>query len=418
MAALLAAPAGQAGAQEMMEGTPRASRFDLGVYAGGSATSRWYESRTITLNGTDTPRENDDRQAFKPGYAPAFGAHATFWATPMFGLRLHGAYVPMRVPSLSDGFFDIFNEAGNRQAYALNSYFYDLNLAARPFIRSDNWYRGVYLFAGGGGLTVDLAGEDRPGCEPGTFAQAACLSYEPDHATVGQGTAGAGIDLLRFTEMLGVFGEIAAHVYDSPVHVGDGFIGPITQPTGSTVRIADDRTAVTTRVVIGLKAMFGNLIPPPVVVPPPPPPLPMPEAPVVQPTPPPPVIDMQTVQVCVVQDGNLRNVDVMYNPTRGDTTVNGQPFATAFPTGAQYAANATWFINNERVMFQNRRFVKYGLPRVLGVNEVTRVGDHMGVPVFAEMGQTRPDVIYVPVRPGCEFQPYQVETKAGSVRGE
>jgi hypothetical protein len=69
-------------------------------------------------------------------------------------------------------------------------------------------------------------------------------------------------------------------------------------------------------------------------------------------------------------------------------------------------------------MFQGRRFVKYGLARVLGVNEVTRVGDHMGVPVFAEMGQTRPDVIYVPVRPGCEFQPYQVETKTGSVRGE
>ncbi|HEX8359087.1 MAG TPA: hypothetical protein VF613_03145, partial [Longimicrobium sp.] len=86
-------------------------------------------------------------------------------------------------------------------------------------------------------------------------------------------------------------------------------------------------------------------------------------------------------------------------------------------TGAQYAANATWFINNEPVMFQNRRFVKYGLPRVLGVNEVTRVGDFQGVPVFAEAGQTRPDVIYVPVRPGCEFQPYQTEVKTGGVRG-
>jgi hypothetical protein len=417
MAALLAVPAGQAGAQEMMMGTPRASRFDLGVYAGGSATSRWYESRTVTLNGTDAARDNDDRQVFKPGYSPAFGAHATFWTTPMFGLRLHGAYVPMRVPSLSEGFFDLFTEAGNRQAYALNSYFYDLNLAARPFIRSDNWYRSVYLFAGGGGLTVDLAGEDRLGCEPGTFSRAACLSYTPDHATVGQGTAGAGIDLLRFTEMLGVFGEIAAHVYDSPVHVGDGFIAPIRAPTGSTVRIADDRTAVTTRVVIGLKAMFGNLIPAPVMAPPPPPP-PMIEPPVVQPTPPPPVIDMQTIQICVVQDGNLMNVTGMYNPAAGDTTVNGQPFATAHPMGAQYAANAPWYINNEPLMFQGRRLVKYGLPRVLGVNEVTRVGEFMGVPIFAEAGQTRPDVVYVPVRPGCEFQPYQSEVKTGSVRGE
>jgi hypothetical protein len=27
-------------------------------------------------------------------------------------------------------------------------------------------------------------------------------------------------------------------------------------------------------------------------------------------------------------------------------------------------------------------------------------------------------VLYIPVRPGCEFQPYQLEVKAGGVRGE
>jgi hypothetical protein len=39
--------------------------------------------------------------------------------------------------------------------------------------------------------------------------------------------------------------------------------------------------------------------------------------------------------------------------------------------------------------------------------------------VFAEPGADarRPEVIYVPTRPGCEFQPYQAEAKAGSVRG-
>jgi hypothetical protein len=126
---------------------------------------------------------------------------------------------------------------------------------------------------------------------------------------------------------------------------------------------------------------------------------------------------MTDIQVCVVQDGNLTSVNAQYS-SAGDTTVNGQPFAMAHPMGAQYAGNATWYINNERVMFQGRRFVKYGLPRVLGVNDVTRMGEFQGVPLFAEMGQTRPDVVYVPVRPGCEFQPYQVETKTGSVRGE
>jgi hypothetical protein len=61
------------------------SRFDVGVYAGGSLTSRWYESRTLTLNGTTTPIENDDAQDYAPGYAPVFGAQVTAWALPGWG---------------------------------------------------------------------------------------------------------------------------------------------------------------------------------------------------------------------------------------------------------------------------------------------------------------------------------------------
>jgi len=90
----------------------------------------------------------------------------------------------------------------------------------------------------------------------------------------------------------------------------------------------------------------------------------------------------------------------------------------AYPTTGAYAANATWFINNEPITFNNRRYVKYGLPRVLGVSEVTRGGDYQGVGVFTEAGATgAPEVIYLPVRPGCEFQPYQLEQKTGAVRG-
>ena len=409
---LAASTAGAADAQEEM-GTPRISRFDLGVYVGGSLTSRWYESRTVTLNGTTEPVRNDDSQEFSPGYAPVFGAQATYWLMPMLGVRANALYAPMRNPAPSDGFFDAGDNIGDREFYLVNSYFYDLSLALRPFVRSDNWYRTAYLFAGGGGLTSNVAG-DANACEPFTRAQGACLHLDQDFATVGQGTAGAGITLLGLTSSLGLFGELAAHIYDSPVHVGDGWTGPIVAPQGSTVRIADDRTAVTGRAVIGLKAMLGDFAPPPPAFVPPPPPPPV-EAPA--PIAPPAAPQMQQIQVCVIQDGNLASVAAMYNPAAGDTTVNGQPFATAYPTGAQYGANATWYINNEPVTFQNRRFVRYGLPRVLGVNEVTRVGDFQGVPIFAEAGQTRPDVVYVPVRPGCEFQPYQVETKTGSVRG-
>ncbi|HEY0037353.1 MAG TPA: hypothetical protein VGB66_11725, partial [Longimicrobium sp.] len=144
-----------------------------------------------------------------------------------------------------------------------------------------------------------------------------------------------------------------------------------------------------------------------------------PPPPMVEPAPPPPppaVNPMRDIQVCVVENGMLRNMTVQYNTQSGDTTMNGQRFA---PSMTGYAAGASWFINNEPVMVMGRRYVKYGLPRVLGVNEVTRVGEYQGVSVFAETGATgTPEVLYVPVRPGCEFQPYQVETKAGAVRGD
>jgi hypothetical protein len=403
----------QAQAQEMDR---RASRFDLGVYAGGTLTSDWFQSGTVTLLGNGDPQVND-KEGFTPGYAPAFGALANFWVTPTFGIRLHGAYVPMRLPSRDP----VFENAGEQGRYVMNTYLYDLNLALRPFatrMDAGRWLSSVYLFVGGGGLTVDLTGEDMPMCEGTLEYYGACLSFEPEQATVGQGTAGAGIDLLPLGRSLALFGEAAVHVYDSPVHVDDAWLGPIRTPVGSTVFIADDATAVTGRLVIGLKAMFGDLLPPPVVTLPPtlPPVVP---PPVVRPPPPPPPVTTRDVRICVVENGALREVTATYNTATGDTTVSGRPFATAYPATSGYAAGMTWFINNEPITVMGRRYVKYGLPRVLGVNEVARMGDYMGVPVFAEAGATgATEVIYLPVRPGCEFQPYQLDVKVGGVRGE
>jgi hypothetical protein len=409
--------AGAAHAQEMMDGR-RAGRFDVAVYAGGSLTSPWFESRTVTLNGTTEPTENDDGEEFSPGYAPFFGAHLTFWASPMLGLRLHGAYAPMRPPSRpQDGFFDGFENAGDRAYYELNTYVYDAELVVRPFFNATDsrLLSSVYLWAGGGGLTVDQAGEDVEACRPSVLALGACLSYAPKQATVGQGTAGAGIDLLMLGRSLALFGEAGVHVYDSPVHVGDDFIGPVTAPTGARVRIADDRTAVTARLVAGLKLVLGDILPAPVIptLPPPPPPMEVTPPP---PPPAPPVNDVD-VRVCVVQGGTLTEVTARYNQQTGDTTYNGQPFATAFPAGQGYAAGAPWFINNETITFNNRQYVKYGLPRVLGVTEVSRAGEVQGVGVFSEGGSMTSEVIYLPVRPGCEFQPYQTQVKTGGVRG-
>lgn len=74
-----------------------------------------------------------------------------------------------------------------------------------------------------------------------------------------------------------------------------------------------------------------------------------------------------------------------------------------------YADGKSWFINNEKVDFQKNKFTKYGLPRVLGPNDVTKVGTYNGVGVYTETGlKGRAEVIYIPTRTGCEFQPYQI----------
>jgi hypothetical protein len=188
-------------------------------------------------------------------------------------------------------------------------------------------------------------------------------------------------------------------VYDSPAHVTDNASGK-------------DRLSFTPRAVIGLKASLRPRrirTPERAPLPPPPPP-----AVVVQPDPAPPAPAAEEIQVCVVQNGALARVTAARDPVSGDTTVNGVPFAQAFPdTGL--AANAPWYTAGEPIAFDERRFVKFGGERVLEVGQVERAGEFRGVPLFAPPG-VRTDVVYVPVRQGCEFQPYAVEVKVGRIR--
>jgi Outer membrane protein beta-barrel domain len=169
----------------------------------------------------------------------------------------------------------------------------------------------------------------------------------------------------------------------------------------------------------GLSLLLGGARPPAEAIPLPPPPPPPFVAPPPPPPPPPPAVMATNINVCVVENGMLRNVPAQYTAATGDTMVAGRPFAQAYPAAApSYAGGAGWYIQGGPISLDGRRFVKFGLPRVLGVNEVARTGEYQGVPVFAEPGMARPDVVYVAIRPGCEFQPYQTEVKSGAVRGE
>jgi hypothetical protein len=400
-AAVVAAGTGsEAQAQDLVG--RRASLFDLGLYGGLAYSTGWYEI-------------NDD--TFKPGLSSIFGLTATYWATPGFGIRYHTAYFPTELPEAGDA-GDLDADDDN-DALSMNNYFFDLNLAFRPFLLSPTAGRlmsSMYFFLGGGALVTNIAGEgtnpngsfrcvgQERGRAVGSPANAGiCLSYDPEYATVGQGNVGFGFDLFPVTPGIGLFTEFAAHVYDSPAHDPGGEGGP-----------GDDKYAFTPRGVIGLKFAFGNVLPPAPIAPPaaPTPPTPIPEAV--------PLAAGEEIRVCVVQDGALREVAAQFSPTTGDTMVADRRFAEAYAaTAPTYAAGATWFIDSEPVTLQGERYVKFGLPRVFGAGErLTRVGGFQGTPLFAEAGGTgTPDVVYVPVRPGCELQPYQKAAAVGRVRG-
>lgn len=123
------------------------------------------------------------------------------------------------------------------------------------------------------------------------------------------------------------------------------------------------------------------------------------------------------IQVCVVDKGVLKIVEADYDGRRGDTTVmidgKKKKFSDIYAsTGNEYAASATWYISHEPIMVLNKSFVKYGLPRVLGTTEISRINEYKGIGVYAETGtQGLPEVIYIPVRSGCEFQPYIKEAE-------
>jgi hypothetical protein len=150
---------------------------------------------------------------------------------------------------------------------------------------------------------------------------------------------------------------------------------------------------------------------PPAVPPPVLPPPPSAEPPFV-------IADPAEILVCVLRDGALEHVRVEYDRVTGDTTYQGRPLREAFPITREYATRAEWYHQNEPIVTHPQRYVKYGIARVLGIQEIRRVGEHRGVPLFAEVGDDDlPDILYIPVRTGCVFQSYQLEPRAYGVRG-
>lgn len=123
------------------------------------------------------------------------------------------------------------------------------------------------------------------------------------------------------------------------------------------------------------------------------------------------------INVCIIHNDRLTTVYADYDQSTGEKTIEidgkRKLFTDVYPeTGYGYAATTSWYINNDPITVEGKQYVKYGLPRILGTMEVSAYSKVKDVTVFAEAGSKgTPEVIYIPVRSGCEFQPYQLELK-------
>ncbi len=111
------------------------------------------------------------------------------------------------------------------------------------------------------------------------------------------------------------------------------------------------------------------------------------------------------VTTCVANGSELASLRL----AAGDTAAFLDSLRRAHPVpGPGYAAEQPWFTSNETISFRGWRLNKYGLSRVIEPHQLRRVGDYQGVGVYAAATEWwRVEVVYLPVRAGCEFQPYQ-----------
>jgi hypothetical protein len=113
-------------------------------------------------------------------------------------------------------------------------------------------------------------------------------------------------------------------------------------------------------------------------------------------------------QTCVVDGDSLRMLTITRSPTTGDSLVGGVAFRTAHPTTyPPYIATAPWYVTHEPVRFGPRVYGSNHPPQVIAPELLKFLGRYRGVPVFraADEAVAAPTIIYLPVRPGCVFQP-------------
>lgn len=127
--------------------------------------------------------------------------------------------------------------------------------------------------------------------------------------------------------------------------------------------------------------------------------------------------DVYKIKICLIYKGELKTVEGEYSTGNGRYSVilEGKKVYTdsMHIKNPDYAATAKWYINNETIEVNKVKYQKYGLPRVLSSEEIVKYTEYKAVGIYREAGYPGtpaptgiPDVIYVPIKAQCEFQPY------------
>lgn len=121
----------------------------------------------------------------------------------------------------------------------------------------------------------------------------------------------------------------------------------------------------------------------------------------------------QEKTMCVVDPvtKNLRIANVIVE--RGDTFTmrNGRKLRFS----AVYRAGPPLYLHggtvSELILIDGNRYSKFEGPRRLSHSLLRKSTEYRGTGVFVESEDDTGGIIYIPYRPGCEFQPYEVVGK-------
>ena len=355
-------------------------KFDVGVFGGGS----WYSAM---LDDTHLGEGSDDVR-YKAGWVT--GLQATFWPTPRFGIRAHGAYSERPVTGGVDSQQD---EDGNLiDDVNLWSASGDLMIRLMP----EGWAMAgrqtmPYLALGIGGKNTNPPGDVVVVSEGDD--ETTGLRFQPSPGNVFyqmsqwtlMGLAALGTDV-RLADNFGLRLEVGDRFWDATIRDEDELVADPDEDVGKVTHEIYGQ--------IGAHLLLGLAAPEVVAVAPAPPPPPAP-----RPTPPPAPRE-ESITVCVIDPGapgGIRTVSAIYLPERGDTmvVVNGQRQALrgTLPR-VMLASEADWFVRGEPLQLAlapdlTLEYTTWQSGRVIPATDLAYLGTVRGLPVYASSNDVR-----------------------------